>query len=67
MVKKKAQDATTGQEIFNVERLVGYDKKKRLYLVKWEGYPSSKNSYVKAGALIGVSNAEKKAARDAAK
>lgn len=65
-VKKKEQSETTGQEIWNVERLVGYDKKKRLYLVKWEGFPSSKNIYVKAGALIGVSNAEKKAARDAA-
>lgn len=54
---------------WNVERLLGYDKKKKQYLVKWGGggLPSSKNSYVKAGALIGVSNAEKKAVRDAAK
>ena len=66
VVKKKEQSEKTGQEIFNVEELVGYDKKKRLYLVKWGGYPSSKNSYVKAGALIGISNADKKAARDAA-
>ena len=67
VVKKKAQDATPGQEIFNVERLVGYDKRKRMYLVKWVGFPSAENSYVKAGALIGISNADKKAARDAAK
>lgn len=66
MVKQKEQSEATGQEIWNVERLVGYDKKKRMYLVKWEGFPSSKKSYVKAGALIGISNAEKKAARDAA-
>jgi len=66
VVKQKAQSKTTGQEIWNVERLVGYDKKKKQYLVKWVGFPSSENSYVKAGALIGVSNAEKKAARDAA-
>lgn len=66
VVKQKAQSETTGQEIWNVERLLGYDKKKRLYLVKWAGFPSSENSYVKAGALIGVSNADKKAARDAA-
>eukprot|EP00729_Bicosta_minor_P032501 gene32501-biopygen9396 len=66
VVKQKAQSKTTGQEIWNVERLVGYDKKKKQYLVKWAGFPSSENSYVKAGALIGVSNAEKKAARDAA-
>lgn len=65
-VVKKRKQSKSGQEIFKVEKLAGYDKKRKLYLVKWEGYPSSRNSYVKAGALVNFTNAEKKAARNAA-
>ena len=66
VVKKKAQGEKTGQEIYTIERVVAYDKKRKKYLVKWKGYASAENSYVAAKDLIGVSDAEKKAARDAA-
>jgi hypothetical protein len=64
--KQPAVQTKTGQEIYKVEKIVAYDKKKKKYMVKWENYPSSANSLVSAKDLIGLKD-EMKAARDAAR
>lgn len=54
--KEEKKKAKTVGEVYDVEKILGkkIENGKKFYLVKWENYPESKNTWEKASNILSI-------------